>query len=233
MISVCIATYNGERYIKEQIVSILSQIKKSDEIIISDDGSTDNTLKVIQSIGAPNIKLYHNVKEHGYTPNFENALKLAKGDYVFLANQDDIWAPEKVSVMMSYLQRYDMVISDADIINAEGQKISDSYFKERGSKAGFWNNLVRFSFLGCSMAFRKEILKRALPFPPNHTLCTHDNWLGIVAMSYYRTIVINDKLFHYRRHTTNTSAGGLLPTTTFFFKLRYRLYLILWLIRHK
>lgn len=231
MISVCIATYNGEQFIKEQIMSIIPQLQEEDEIIISDDGSTDNTISIIKSINVPNIKIFYNTGEHGYTPNFENALRLAKGDFIFLSDQDDIWTQDKIKIMMGYMEHHDMVISDADIIDRAGNKIFDSYFQERGSVPGLWNNLLRFSFLGCSLAFRKEILNKALPFPPNHRFCTHDNWLGIVAMTFYRTIVIKEILFHYRRHETNTSAGGLRPTTSLFFKLSYRLYLLKWLIK--
>lgn len=94
---------------------------------------------------SPLIKLYQNKGAHGYTSNFENALRNAHVDYIFLSDQDDIWAPNKVSTCMQYLQCYDMVISDAELINKKGEKIADSYFKERGSKKGFLNNLIRFS----------------------------------------------------------------------------------------
>lgn len=231
MISVCIATYNGEKYVKEQIESILPQLCNSDEIIISDDGSSDNTIPIIQSLESSIIKIIYNKGEHGYTPNFENALKNAKGDYIFLSDQDDVWTNEKVRRMSEYLLHYDMVISDADVIDSKGNLLTDSYFKERKSKGGFINNLLRFSYLGCSMAFRKKILEKAIPFPSNHSYCTHDNWLGIVGMAFYKTIIIEEKLFHYRRHNSNTSNGGLQDSTSLWFKIRYRVYLIWWLLR--
>ena len=109
---------------------------------------------------SPLIKLYQNKGAHGYTSNFENALRNAHVDYIFLSDQDDIWAPNKVSTCMQYLQCYDMVISDAELINKKGEKIADSYFKERGSKKGFLNNLIRFSYIGCSMAFKKTTTLR-------------------------------------------------------------------------
>ena len=91
MISVCIATYNGEKYIKEQLLSILPQLGKKDEVIISDDHSTDNTLDIVKGLNDNRIKIVMNNREKGYTSNFENALSYAIGDYIFLSDQDDIW----------------------------------------------------------------------------------------------------------------------------------------------
>ncbi|MDE5758415.1 MAG: glycosyltransferase, partial [Allobaculum sp.] len=91
MISVCIATYNGERYIETQIRSILDQLNEDDEIIISDDSSTDRTLDIIRSLNDSRIKLFAGNKFHSRTFNFENALKQATGDFIFLSDQDDIW----------------------------------------------------------------------------------------------------------------------------------------------
>jgi hypothetical protein len=107
MISVCIATYNGEKYIKEQILSILAQLSTKDEIIISDDGSTDHTITKILEISSPIIKIVYNQNEHGYTANFENALKNAKGNFIFLSDQDDIWEPNKVACCMEHFKKYD------------------------------------------------------------------------------------------------------------------------------
>lgn len=106
MISVCMATYNGGRFIKEQIDSILPQLSQYDELIVSDDGSTDRTLEIIASYKDERIKVFHHQKTgNKYYPtlkvcystnNFENALKQAKGDYIFLCDQDDIWEKNKV-----------------------------------------------------------------------------------------------------------------------------------------
>ena len=96
MNSICIATYNGEKYIKEQLNSILSQINEDDEIIISDDGSQDKTLDVIQEITDSRIVIIKNdSRRHGIIGNFQNALKHANGEYIFLSDQDDVWCKEK------------------------------------------------------------------------------------------------------------------------------------------
>jgi len=231
LISVCIATYNGEKFIRQQLQSIISQLSSDDEVIVSDDGSTDRTLQIVEELRSPIIKIIHNEGDHGYTPNFENALRHAKGDYIFLSDQDDVWAPNKVEVTLRSLQRYSMVVADADIIDAEGNVIAESYFRQRRAHSGLINNLIRFSYLGCMLAFRREVLEKALPFPPDHRQCTHDNWLALVAMTFYSCAVLPDKLLHYRRHGANASKGGLEKTTTMAFKIRYRIYLMKWLAK--
>ena len=231
MISVCIATYNGEKFIRQQLQSIISQLSSDDEVIVSDDGSTDCTLQIVEELRSPIIKIIHNKGDHGYTPNFENALRHAKGDYIFLSDQDDVWADNKVEVTLRSLQRYSMVIADADIIDAEGNVIAESYFRQRRAHSGLINNLIRFSYLGCMLAFRREVLEKALPFPPDPRQCTHDNWLALVAMTFYSCTVLPDKLLHYRRHGANASKGGLEKTTTMAFKIRYRIYLMKWLAK--
>ena len=105
MISVCMATYNGEKYIRQQICSIISQIGEGDEVIISDDGSTDSTLDTIRSMADSRIRIVKGPCRRSPTLNFENALSHAQGDYIFLADQDDVWLPGKVSACVQWLNR--------------------------------------------------------------------------------------------------------------------------------
>ena len=230
MISVCVATYNGEKYIEEQLFSILDQLGTDDEIIISDDCSTDNTVAVIKKLSDSRIKLFFN-KEKGYTSNFENGLKQVRGDIVFISDQDDIWDPNKVSVCLKELQFVDLVVSDCKLINSNNEVISDSYFKLRGVKKSSWGNLIKFSYLGCCLAFRSEILKKALPFPSNRQFCTHDNWLFLVGSFLFKHKVLDDTLIYYRRHDGNVSTGGLISATSNWFKIKYRIYLCFFLVK--
>lgn len=230
MISVCIATYNGEKHIKQQIESILVQLSIDDELIISDDNSTDNTVEIIKQISDSRIRFFFN-KEKGYTSNFENALKQVTGDIVFLSDQDDIWVHNKVEVCLEELKNYDLVVSDCKMINSENEIISDSYFKLRSIKKTSLGNLIKFSYLGCCLAFRAVILKKALPFPSNRQLCTHDNWLFLVGSCFYKHKILNNKLILYRRHDGNVSTGGLISMTSMWFKIKYRIYLCFFLIR--
>ena len=201
MISVCIATYNGEKYIKEQLLSILPQLGKKDEVIISDDHSTDNTLDIVKGLNDNRIKIVMNNREKGYTSNFENALSYAIGDYIFLSDQDDIWMSNKVDYCIAELKEYDLVVSDAILINSKGEKIDDSFFYKRNVYYTWLGNIFKFGFLGCCMAFKMNVLKKALPFPKKHLYCTHDNWIFLVAQSFYKVKISHEKLIRYRRHT--------------------------------
>ena len=230
MISVCIATYNGEKYIHEQIASILQQIGNDDEIVVSDDGSTDKTLDVVRSFDAQNIHIYINKGDHGYTPNFENALRNAHGDYIFLSDQDYSCMPDKVEACMKYLKVNDFVVSDALIVDGDNKLLFDSFCEQRKSKFGFLNTLIRFSYLGCCFAFRRKVLSKALPFPKNHILCTHDNWLALVSTAFYKSAFIPLPLIRYRRYGGNASSGAKNANKSILFMIHYRLYLLFHLI---
>lgn len=166
-ISVCIATYNGEKYLKKQLDSILNQLKKEDEVIISDDTSTDATVEIIKAYNDRRIILIENQKFRSPIYNFENALKHASGDIIFLADQDDIWIDNKVCTVKKYLKSYDLVISDAEIIDTNDETLYRSFYALNNSRKGFIKNIIKNSYLGCCMAFNRKILESALPFPKN------------------------------------------------------------------
>ena len=231
MVSVCLATFNGEKYLKEQIDSILCQLSSEDELIISDDGSIDNTIEIISSFikNDTRIKLHFNEKQKGVVGNFENTLNHASGDYIFLADQDDIWLPNKVETVVNYLQKYDCVESDARIIDTNDNIICDSFIKKNKSGKGFFHNLIKNGYLGCCMAFNKKILKHALPFPANIPM--HDMWIGLIAEIFGKTLFLNEPLISYRRHELNFSMTSEKSKNTLFIKLRYRLILLVDLIK--
>ena len=227
MISVCIATFNGEKYIREQICSIASQISPEDEIIVSDDGSTDNTISVIKELDIPNIRIIHHIQDHGYTANFENAITHSKGDIIFLSDQDDIWLPNKVKICIEQMEKFDMVISNAKVVDDELRTINNSFFSLRNTHHGWLNNMIKFGYLGCCIAFKRKILEKALPFPKSRRMCTHDNWLTLVGLTFYHVKIIDKPLILYRRHNHTTSNGGFNNSTSFLFKIEYRLYLLI------
>jgi len=160
-ISVCMATYNGERYVAVQLTSILNQLSDGDELIISDDSSIDNTTTIIKSFNDNRIKLYENQQFKSPIFNFENALKHANGEYIFLADQDDIWMPRKVEIFKKYLNDYDLVLSDANIIDDSGKEIYESFYRVNASNGGLLKNMVKNSYLGCTMAFNRKIRKNS------------------------------------------------------------------------
>ena len=223
-ISVCMATYNGEKYVRQQIESILCQLKPDDEIIISDDMSTDSTLEIVKSFNDSRIKIYLHEKEHGFVKNFENALSYAKGDYIFLSDQDDIWMPNKVEVTLSYLKDYDFTVSDCVTINENEQIISQSRIKDYNIKTGFWRLMIKTRYLGCCMAFNRKVLNAVLPFPKNVYLMEHDLWIAAVSEFYFKTSLINEPLIKYRRHGGNVSSGGSDKGFSMPVKIYRRLY---------
>lgn len=204
MVSVCMATYNGAEYIRQQLSSITAQLGADDEVIVSDDGSTDSTLAVIRSMGDSRVKTIEGPRRQSPVWNFENALRHAKGDYIFLADQDDVWKPGKVSTMMEWLRRYDCVVSDAEMADRDLNIIRKSYYGMHGTKPGrMYNLLVKNGYMGCCMAFTRRVLDASLPFPKDTPM--HDLWIGNVAAFRFSLKFIGDRLVTYRCHGGNAS----------------------------
>lgn len=224
LISVCIATYNGDKYIKDQLDSILCQIGPDDEIIISDDSSSDKTIEICELYNDSRIKIFTGNTFRSPIFNLENALKKATGDYIFLADQDDIWHAAKVETCMGNLCNYDLVIHDCEIIDNKGKILKESYFRIRNSKNGFVYNLYKSSYLGCCMAFRAELLNYMLPFPKSTV--SHDMWIGLIAEIKGRVNFMPDKLIQYRRHDDNASMASEKSRLSISYKLKYRLIII-------
>ena len=132
MISVCMATYNGQKYIKEQIDSILCQLGHADELVISDDHSTDLTPDIIKSYDDKRIKFFYNELKKGVTHNFENALLKSKGDILFLADQDDVWLPGKLEKMVDFMQQggYDVVECNCALVDENLNVTKEKYYCE-------------------------------------------------------------------------------------------------------
>lgn len=233
MISVCVATHNGEKYIKQQLDSILCQLSFKDEVVISDDGSTDSTLKIIHEFNDSRIKVFYQKSPKGLpgheyaTLNFENALRNAKGDYIFLSDQDDVWTDNKIGISMKYLKEYDYIVSDAFVTDGNLNVISDTRFT-KGEKVHFNKYLavvLSTPYQGSCAAFKRCVLEKAMPFPKGTQ--SHDRWIGNVAAFYFKYKIIPEKLIYYRRHEATTSntfgeggrSAGLLKTIGY--KLRY------------
>ena len=212
MITVCMATYNGEKYIEEQLESVLMQLHSNDEVIISDDGSGDSTVDLIRTFNDPRIRLLVGNNFFSPTQNFENALKYAKGDYIFLCDQDDVWLPDKVESMLQYLLQYDLVVSDCKVVDAE-------------------LNVIKNTYLGCCIAFRKEVLGYILPFPRN--IAMHDIWIGLSVEMHSNSFFLPRQLILYRRHGSNVSFGGEGSKYSLMYKIKYRLCMLFYLLKRK
>jgi glycosyltransferase involved in cell wall biosynthesis len=207
MISVCMATYNGEKYIEEQLNSILLQLGLDDEVIISDDNSNDNTINIVREFNDKRIKIFKN-KGSGLIQNFENAIKYSSGEYIFLADQDDIWNANKVKICLSDFEKgVDLILSDCSIFDSESKEtIYESFFDFNKSKKGIINNIIRNSYIGCCMAFNSKVKNKVIPFPKNIPM--HDSWIGIVAEIYFKVNFNKSKLISYRKHSGNASDTG-------------------------
>jgi len=223
-VSVCIASYNGEKYIKEQIISILSQLGKEDEIIISDDSSSDNTIQIIESINDSRIILLKHQTFHSHVYNFENALKHAKGEYLFLSDQDDVWVPHKLETMLNLLENHDLVLSDAVMVNETMQELDESFFSFNHSSKGILKNLYKNSYLGCCMGFNRHILNIALPFPKDINM--HDWWIGLIGEIYGDVCFNDEKLIKYRRHEDVLTPIDRKSSNSFFKKIGFRIAMI-------
>lgn len=204
-VSVAMAVYNGEKFLKQQLDSVLSQLSDTDEVIVSLDPSTDKSKDIIDSYGDKRIKVVKG-PGRGLIANFENAIRHTKNDIIFLCDQDDVWLPDKVDkVLLAFNQNQNVmvVLHDAIVIDERLNIVNDSYFSFRKSKLGVLSNIIKNSYIGCCMAFSKELIPYILPFPKD--LPMHDQWIGLTGEKKGTNVLLGDKLILYRRHEENAS----------------------------
>jgi glycosyltransferase involved in cell wall biosynthesis len=225
-VSVCIATYNGEKYIKKQLDSILIQLDKDDEVIISDDSSSDNTLQIIENFNDSRIKLYKNNMFRSPIFNFEFALSKADNDIIILADQDDEWLPGRISKVMNIFETcHDiaLIVSKCNVIDENGNIIKTSYLKGSNPLShSLFRNLLWNPYLGCCMSFRKNVLDLALPFP--RTIAMHDSWIGLLTQFNSKCIYCDETLINYRRHQFNLTKE--VSSYSYFYRIYYRIVLL-------
>ena len=202
MISVCMATYNGERFIRQQLESILPQLAPDDELVISDDSSTDATIKIVKSLQDSRIRLFEGQSFRSPVLNFEFALKQAKGEIIVLSDQDDIWLPNKLEIVRGIFARNTtrplLVVLDATVVDENEREICPSVLEKLKAGRGFWKNLYDNRYLGCCMAFSRDLLARALPFP--RKIPMHDIWLGQLCERIGCTEFVPVVTMKYRKH---------------------------------
>ncbi|HRO42880.1 MAG TPA: glycosyltransferase [Flavipsychrobacter sp.] len=219
------AVYNGEAFLIQQINSILLQLGTCDELIISDDGSTDGTLAIINSLDDPRITLLSNGGGQSATSNFDNALKYARNDIIFLSDQDDIWLAGKVEKCCSLMKQFDVVVTNAIIVDQELVVVHPSYFEQQQSGPGLIKNLLSNKYLGCCIAFRRTCMPYFHPFPS--AIPMHDIWIGFVAEVLRLKIHFETQPFLlYRRHSKNASTASGPSINPINKKLNYRFNLV-------
>jgi glycosyltransferase involved in cell wall biosynthesis len=211
------AAYNGERFIGEQMRSILGQLSSSDELIVVDDCSADNTCEIIAGICDSRVHLVRNERNLGVVKTFERALRQAEGEFVFLSDQDDIWPGNRVSrVMEAFCEdpSVTLVLTNGVKFREAGSQVVERIF--RGTvKTGIVGTLIKNAYQGSLMAMRRTVVEAALPFPA--LIPMHDSWIGLVNSVIGRVKYLNEDLLYYRRHDGNVTGlrhAGMKKMTT-------------------
>ena len=206
-ISVVMATYNGARFVELQLRSILLQLDAQDEIVVVDDASSDDTRARITALGDSRIAVHANPLNRGVLATFERALRLARHDVIFLADQDDVWLPDKRRTLCEALAAAPdatLALSDAQVIDDNGTITAASFMAIRdGFHGSLAATLLKNRYLGCAMAIRRALLDVALPFPADVPM--HDMWLGAINTRVGEVVYIDRPLMQYRRHSGNVS----------------------------
>ena len=224
-LSVCMATYNGEKFIKEQIESILNQTHKPDEIIISDDASRDKTQDILieyQKRYPDLIKVILNKDNVGFVKNFERALLASSGDLVALSDQDDVWLPEKLQEEYSILEKnpnVGLTFSDLKLVDENLNEIEKSMWKFYKWQlngyikgAEFFESILKSNRVtGCTVMIRRQILNDLIPFDSRIHL--HDYWLALGSSLLSDVFAINKQLVLYRQHSNNQIGAGIINKT--------------------
>ena len=222
------ATYNGAKYIREQIDSILIQLRDNDELIISDDDSKDETLSIINEIKDSRIKIVKGPCK-GHIQNFSNAVMHATGDIIFFSDQDDIWDERKVENVLSSFKDNIFVMHNATIFD----ELANTYGQHLFTKTPNFNilhNLCKHQTYGCCIAFHSKLKKYAFPIPDNKYLL-HETWLSILAKYFFskQLVYIDIPLIKYRRHCNNVSIMGT-SNRYLYIKLKERIVMLYYII---
>ena len=221
MISVSLTTYNGSSYITEQIESIMNQTIKVDEIVICDDCSTDETISILYSYSnkySNLFKIIQNNKQLGCAKNFEKAIANTSGDFIFIADQDDVWKEDKVEKMIGLLSSANVkgCFSDSSIVDSNLESLGISHLQVRGFSKALFDSSKRKSLLHLflkrvppaahDMAITSDVKSIILPFP-NLPNC-HDTWIGLCLAAINGWICTNEELTFFRQHGNNASNSG-------------------------
>lgn len=225
LVSIAMCTYNGSRFIKEQLDSILNQTYKNIELVIVDDGSKDNTIDIInQYVQKDNrIKVFQNEKNLGFVKKFEKAITLCKGDFIALADQDDIWKQNKIEVFLHDIKDNILIYSDAIVIDENSKSLNKEFIRPK-------SNLVKgkcnksFIFENCvsgnTLMFKKELVQYILPIPKK--IRFHDIWIAFVA-STVGIITYTDKSYtYYRRYDGQVTKHVEISYSSIFDKFKIK-----------
>ena len=217
LVSICLATYNGERYLKEQLDSLCNQTYKNIEILIQDDCSSDATINIVKSYQKKhdNIQLFINDVNLGYIKNFETLIKKARGEYIALCDQDDIWVENKIELLLQHIGENSLIYSNSLLIDAQDNSLHKT-LKEK-LKNNFINSKEPLNFLydnsvsAHALLFKKELLSNLFPFPKH---IYFDAWIAIHAANAKGVSYLDKELVLYRQHDSNTLGNVQNKSTT-------------------
>lgn len=226
-ISVAMTTFNGAKFLREQLDSIIAQSRRPDELIVCDDRSTDETPEILREYASKSpfpMTVIVNDERLGSTKNFEKAISLCSGDLIALCDQDDLWRPQKLAIIEAAFAAdsgLGAVLTNADLIDKDGAKLpGDLWAKCRFNEVrqGLLEGPGRFDLLfglpfatGATMAFRSHFRSLLLPFPSGSATFIHDRWTAILIAAVGRIGIIRDKLIAYRLHAGQQLGVGKLP----------------------
>lgn len=205
MISIAMATYNGQYYVKDQIDSILRQTISDFELIISDDNSTDDTVSIIKSFTDKRIRFFSNTINVGFVKNFEKALSYCSGEYIAFSDQDDIWEENHLEILLNQIQGKALSCSNAELIDEFGTKknvkMSDVlHLKKIPTSNNMLFTLMNKNFVqGSTILFRSALLKKMLPIPSE--IKYHDHWLALFAANNGGVSYTWKSTLLYRQHS--------------------------------
>ena len=213
-IDILLATYNGEKYLSELIDSILSQTYKNIRLIISDDCSKDNTREILDKYKKEDSRVivYKQEQNQGYVKNFEFLLKKVESDYYMLADQDDVWLPEKVEKSLQKLkaENADLVFGDLEVVDQNLKTIYPSFndFMLLSRKIQKYIKSYKLNYLyncitGCTVLAKSKFIPKILPIPTNSKYFIHDHWIGIIMSTYGKVAYMPEKYIKYRQHGDN------------------------------
>ena len=200
-VSVAMAAYNGEHYIAEQIDSILPQLQERDELVISINPSQDRTEEIVRGYAARDHRVRYDIcGQKGVLSNFENAIAQCKNDIIFLSDQDDIWATDKVSRQLSLFDDPAVggVCHGCVYIDDGGRLTDDQPGRGKTRDISVFEIIKKNPVQGSCLAFRKEMRERFLPFPERIPM--HDSWIGMVICRNARLVYLDEALLLYRQH---------------------------------
>lgn len=213
-VSVCMATYNGAAYLYEQLDSILAELEPQDEVVIVDDASSDETVALLKAIRDPRVRVHARAENHGYVRTFEEALTLATGDVLMLADQDDVWIEGRRARLVGAMAARAVAASNLLLLDSDAPLRSpltgrDWLLREADGPKHIrnqWRILIGDApYFGCAMAVRRDFLDRVLPFP-GYLTESHDLWIATLANAAGELAHVEQPSIRRRLHDGNASS---------------------------